>query len=60
MIQKPFNLSPPPPITSVAIGDFHKRIASFRKETRKARASRMSAEGLTDLVQSALSEVDIS
>ena len=61
MIQKPLNLKPPPPIEesdNTNSDDFDGKMASFRKEARRARASRQSAQGLTDLVSSALSEVD--
>ncbi len=60
MIQKPINLSPPPPVSSSkgATGDFEQKMESLKKEARRARASRQSAQGLTDLVASALSEVE--
>ncbi len=62
MIQKPLNLKPPPTIESDTsnVTDFDGKMASFRKEARRARESRKSAQGLTDLVSSALSEVDFA
>lgn len=62
MIQKPLNLSPPQSISSgpVHSENFEEKVASFHKEARKARASRQSAQGLTNLVASALSEVEAS
>lgn len=61
MIQKPLNLKPPPlteESDETLSDDFDGKMASFRKEARRARASRQSAQGLTDLVSSALSEVE--
>jgi hypothetical protein len=60
MIQKPLNLKPPPSISSSIAKDenFEEKIALFQREARKARVSRQSAQGLTDLVASALSEVE--
>lgn len=62
MIQKPLNLSPPQSISSGPVNSdtFEEKVASFHKEARKARASRQSAQGLTNLVASALSEVEAS
>ena len=59
MIQKPLNLDPPPPIisSSTVTNDFEAKIASLRTESRKARTSRQSAQGLTNLVHSVLDEV---
>ena len=62
MIQKPINLSPPPMSSNASAtgGDFDQKMELLKKEARKARASRQSAQGLTDLVTSVLSEVEAS
>ena len=60
MIQKPLNLNPPPRITAAITDEFDQMMESFQKEARGARASRQSAQGLTDLVASALSEAELS
>jgi len=58
MIQKPLNLDCPPPITSASsVDDFEKTTASFKRVSRVARTSRQSAQEMTNLVASALSEV---
>jgi len=61
MIQKPLNLHPPPSIAPShgnVSGTFEEKVKSFNKEARRARESRQSAEDLTNLVASALSEVE--
>ena len=55
MIQKPFNLKCPPPMSS-SIGDFEEVVASFRRASRNARTSRKSAQELNSLASSALNE----
>ena len=62
MIQKPLNLRAPPSLVADTGGDddFDGKMESFRREARKARASRQSAQDLTNLVSSALSEVEIA
>ncbi len=61
MIQKPLNLKSPPSLVPDSNGeDFEGKMESFRREARKARASRQSAQGLTDLVASALTEAEMA
>eukprot|EP00557_Chaetoceros_sp_GSL56_P001379 CAMPEP_0176495194 /NCGR_PEP_ID=MMETSP0200_2-20121128/10519_1 /TAXON_ID=947934 /ORGANISM="Chaetoceros sp., Strain GSL56" /LENGTH=542 /DNA_ID=CAMNT_0017893041 /DNA_START=546 /DNA_END=2175 /DNA_ORIENTATION=- len=61
-IQKPSNLDSPPPIvsgSSITEG-FEKKMESFRLASRKARSSRRSAQGLSDLISSVMTNVNAS
>lgn len=52
-------MSPPSPLSRAAtMEDFHKAIDSFKKESQKARVSRISAEELSSVVDRVLSKVE--
>jgi len=59
MIPKPLNLEPPPAIVcgNTITDNFDKKMNSFCVATRKARSSRRSAQGLSNLISSVLSDV---
>jgi len=57
MIQKPKNLSEPPPLKNLCVTEFEEVADSFKKEARSARSSRQSAQDMSSMVGSALSEV---
>ncbi len=60
MIQMPLNLSPPPPITSSdnITDSFDQKMKSFYNVQRKARLSRRSAEDLSNVISTVLSDVN--
>jgi hypothetical protein len=59
MIPKPVNLEPPPAIVcgNTITNNFEKKMESFCNASRKARSSRRSAQGISDLVSSVLTDV---
>ena len=59
MIPKPLNLEPPPAIVcgNTISNNFEKKMESFCLASRKARSSRRSAQGISNLVSSVLGEV---
>jgi len=61
-IQKPLNLNSPPSIVcgNTISSKFEKKMESFRVASRKVRSSRRSAEGLSSLLQSVMSDVQAS
>lgn len=62
LIQKPSNLDKPSPIfsgPSITQG-FEKKMESFRLASRKARSSRRSAQGLSNLISSVMTDVHAS
>lgn len=62
LIQKPSNLENPPPIISglSITNSFEKKMQSFRAVSRKARSSRKSAQGLSNLIASVMTDVNAS
>ncbi len=59
MIPKPLNLEPPAAIVcgNTISDNFEKKMESFCNASRKARSSRRSAQGMSNLVSSVLTEV---
>ena len=57
MIQKPDKLLNPPPLKKSTVQEFKQVAASFDKAARSARTSRQSAQDMSNMVESALSEV---
>jgi len=61
-IQKPLNLNSPPSIVcgNTISSKFEKKMESFRVASRKVRSSRRSAEGLSTLLQTVITDVQAS
>jgi hypothetical protein len=61
-VKKPLNLIPPPPISSgTSISEeFDRKMDSFVKNTRMCRTSRRSAQGLSNILSSVLTEIKSS
>jgi hypothetical protein len=61
-VKKPLNLIPPPPISSgTSISEeFDRKMDSFVKTTRMCRSSRRSAQGLSNILSSVLTEINCS
>jgi hypothetical protein len=59
MIPKPLNLEPPLAIVcgNTISNNFEKKMESFCNASRKARSSRRSAQGMSNLVSSVLTDV---
>lgn len=61
-VKKPLNLIPPPPISSgTSISEeFDRKMDSFVKTTRMCRSSRRSAQGLSNILSSVLTDIKCS
>ena len=61
-IQKPLNLNSPPSIVcgNTISSKFEEKMESFRVASRKVRSSRRSAEGLSILLQTVMTDVQAS